>query len=115
VPVDAMFVGTGIIEIYLSESNSLKDKRGILKRIVKRTQNEFNVSVAEIGANEHWKKALIGFAMVGNDKPYINRKIDLIFNFVEELRLAEVVNAKFEIMSFSASLSTGNYEEDKYG
>ena len=53
--------------------------------------------------------------MVGNDQPYINKKIDLIFNFVEELRLAEMVNAKFEILSFSASLSIGNYEEGKYG
>lgn len=110
-----MFVGTGIIELYMTGSNSLKDKRGILSRILKRTQNEFNVSIAEIGANEHWKKALVGFAVVGNDKPYINKKIDLIFNFIEELRLAEVVHAKFEIMSFSASLSVGNYEEDKYG
>lgn len=110
-----MFVGTGIIELYITDSNSLKDKRGILSRILKRTQHEFNISIAEIGANEHWKKALVGFAVVGNDKPYINRKIDHIFNFVEELRLAEVVNAKFEILSFSASLSTGNYEEGKYG
>jgi len=110
-----MFVGTGIIELYLPDSNSLKDKRGILSRILKRTQNEFNVSVAEVGANDHWKKALIGFAVVGNDQPYINKKIDLIFNFVEELRLAEMVNAKFEILSFSASLSIGNYEEGKYG
>lgn len=113
--VGAMFVGTGIIEIYMTDSKSLKDKRGILSRILKRTQNEFNVSIAEIGANEHWKKSLVGFAVVGNDKSYINRKIDHIFNFVEELRLAEVVNAKFEIMSFSASLSIGNYEEGKYG
>jgi len=110
-----MFVGTGIIEIYMPDSNSLKEKRGILSRILKRTQNEFNVSIAEVGANEHWKKALVGLAVVGNDKPYINGKINHIFNFIEELHLAEVVNAKFEIMSYSISLSIGNYEEGKYG
>ena len=110
----AMVVGTGIIELFLAESSSLKEKRGILSRILKRTQNKFNISIAEIGANDNWKKALIGFSVVGNDKPYINGKIDHIMNFIGGLRLAEVVDAKFELLSFSVSLSTGRYEEDKY-
>ncbi len=110
-----MFVGTGIIELFMADSSSLKEKRGILSRILKRTQNEFNVSIAEVGANDHWKKALIGFAVVGNDKQYINGKIDHILNFIEGLHLAEVVNAKFEIEGISALLSAGDYEEDKYG
>jgi uncharacterized protein YlxP (DUF503 family) len=110
----AMVVGTGIIELFLAESSSLKEKRGILSRILKRTQHEFNISIAEIGANDNWKKALIGFSVVGNDKPHINGKIDHIMNFIGGLRLAEVVDAKFELLSFSVSLSTGSYEEDKY-
>ena len=109
-----MVVGTGIIELFIVESSSLKEKRGVLSRILKRTQNEFNISVAEVGANDHWKKALIGFSVVGNDKHYINRKIDHILNFVDGLRLAEVVNSKFEIVNFSVSMATGSYEEDKY-
>src|SRR3989304_4467957 len=109
-----MVVGTGIIELFIADSSSLKEKRGVLSRILKRTQNEFNISVAEVGANDHWKKALIGFAVVGNDKQYINGKIDHIFNFIEGLGLAGVVDAKFEIEGIAASLSTGNYEEDKY-
>jgi uncharacterized protein YlxP (DUF503 family) len=109
-----MVVGTGIIELFIAESSSLKEKRGVLSRILKRTQNEFNISIAEIGANDNWKKALIGFSVVGNDKPYINGKIDHIMNFIGGLRLAEVVDAKFELLNFSVSLSTGSYEEDKY-
>ena len=110
-----MFVGTGIIEIFIADSNSLKEKRAILSRILKRTQNEFNVSIAEIGGNDQWKRALIGFAVVGNDKPYINGKIDHIFNFIDRLQLAEVMNTRFDILNYSASLSMGTYEEDKYG
>jgi uncharacterized protein len=109
-----MVVGTGIIELFIAESRSLKEKRGVLSRILKRIQNEFNVSIAEVGANDHWKKALIGFSVVGNDRQYINGKIDHILNFAEGLHLAEVVNAKFEIMNISAQMATGSYEEDKY-
>ena len=110
-----MVLGTGIIELFIAESRSLKEKRGVLSRILKRTQNEFNVSIAEVGANDHWKKALIGFSVVGNDRQYINGKIDHILNFVEGLHLAEVVNAKFEITNIPAEMSAGSYEEDKYG
>ncbi len=109
-----MVVGTGIIELLLVESRSLKEKRGVLSRILKRTQNEFNVSIAEVGANDQWKKALIGFSVVGNDKQYINGKIDHILNFIGGLRIAEVVNATFEIMNISEPLATDNYEEGKY-
>ena len=110
-----MVVGTGIIEFFIVESRSLKEKRGIVSRLIKRTQNEFNISIAEIGANDQWKKAMIGFSVVGNDKQYINKKIDYILNFVEGLGLAEVVNRQFEITSFSALMPTGNFEEGKYG
>ncbi len=110
-----MFVGTGVIEIFIAGSNSLKEKRGVLSRILKRTQNEFNVSIAEIGGNDQWKRALIGFAVVGNDKPYINGKIDHIFNFIDGLHVAEIVNTRFDILNYSIQLSMGKYEEDKYG
>lgn len=109
-----MVVGVGIIELFIADSRSLKEKRGVLNRILKRTRNGFNISIAEVGANEHWKRALIGFCVVGNDKHYINGKIDRILNFIDGLKLAEVVNAKFEIISFSNVMVADNYEEGKY-
>lgn len=109
-----MVVGTGVIELFIAESRSLKEKRGVLSRILKRTQNEFNISIAEVGANDHWKKALIGFCVVGNDKQYINGKIDHILNFVEGLQLAEVLHTKFEITTIPLSLTADYYEACKY-
>jgi uncharacterized protein len=110
----AMVVGIGIVELFIADSRSLKEKRGILSRILKRTQNEFNVSIAEVGANDEWKKALIGFCVAGNDRHYINGKIDHILNFIDGLGLAEVVNAKTEMLSFTDLIDAGNYEKDKY-
>ena len=110
----AMVVGIGIIELFIADSRSLKEKRGVLSRILKRTQNGFNVSIAEVGANEHWKKALIGFCVAGNDKRYINGKIDHILNFIDGLGLAEVVNVKFEMLSFTDLIVADDYEEGKY-
>jgi len=109
-----MVVGTGIIDLRIPESGSLKEKRGVLSRIIRRTQNEFNVSIAEVGDNDHWKRARIGFSVVGNDKSYINAKIDHILRFIDQLLLAEVVRSRIEIMSFSDLVDPAEIEEGKY-
>jgi len=96
-----MVVGIGLLDILIPESRSLKEKRSVLKSILKRTQNEFNISIAEVGRHDNWKHGVIGFSVVGNDRRYINSKMDKILRFIDELYLAEVVNCKIEIIAFA--------------
>ena len=96
-----MVIGTGIIEICIQESRSLKEKRGVLRSILRRTQNEFNISIAEVGELDNWKRGRIGFALVGNDASYINSKVDKVLRFIEGLYLAEITKSKIEILNLS--------------
>ncbi len=79
--------------------NSLKGKRKIIKSIIGKIRNHFNVSMAEIGDNDIYQKARIGFAIVGNDRQTVNSKMDKIFNMVENLGLAEVVETDMELIN----------------
>lgn len=83
----------------IHECDSLKGKRKIVKSFVAQIQNNFNISVAEVGANDIHQRAEIGFAMVGNDRVFINSKIDKVFNFAEELGLAELIDTQMEIIN----------------
>ncbi len=94
-----MVVGAGIIIFRLHDCNSLKGKRKIVKAISQRLRNSFNASVAEIGSNDIYQKAEIGITMVGNDRKVINSKMDKIFNFAEELGLAEIIDTDIEIIN----------------
>jgi len=107
-----MVIGSGLVELWIAESRSLKEKRGVLKRIIQRTQNTFNVSIAEIGENDHWKRAKVGFCVAGNEPRYVNGKIDHILSFIENLQLAEILNSKIEIVSISDAMP---YFEDQVG
>jgi len=112
-----MVIGSGLIELWIVESRSLKEKRGILKRILQRTQNAFNVSIAEIGENDSWKRAKVGFCIVGNEPRYVNGKVDHILSFIEDLQLAEVLGSKIEIVSLSDAMpnfedSLGKYDPE---
>ena len=107
-----MVVGVGIIDIYIFDSRSLKRKRGVLRSILKRTQNQFNISIAEVGDNDNWKRGRIGFSVVGNDTGYVNSKMDKILKFIDNLSLAEILNSKAEITSFSDVMDQCDYMKD---
>ena len=110
VNLSIMVIGYGIIQLRIPESGSLKEKRSVLSKIIKRTQNEFNVSIAEIGDLDNHKLAQIGFAFVGNDSRYINGKVDHLLKFVDDLRAAEMLNSKIEIMVVSDFLEADDWE-----
>ncbi len=109
-----MVVGTGLIDLRIPGCGSLKEKRSVLKAIIRRTQNEFNCSIAEVGDNDLWRRARIGFSAVGNDAPTVNAKMDHILRFIDRLELALVVRTRIEIASFDDLMDAGEIEEGKY-
>jgi len=94
-----MVVGICRLDIRIHGNNSLKGKRQILRKIIDRTKNKFNVAIAEVGDNDLWQKAQIGFCVIGNDQRYINSAQDKVANFIENLNVAEVYNSEWEIIN----------------
>jgi len=109
-----MVVGTGLVDLVIPGASSLKEKRSVVSRIIRRTQNEFNVSIAEVGDSDLWRRARVGFAVVGNEAAYINAKLDHILRFVDQLMLAEMVRSRIEIVSFDDLVDGPEGEEGKY-
>jgi uncharacterized protein YlxP (DUF503 family) len=93
-----MVVGMGVLVFRLHACRSLKSKRSVVKSIIAKIRNHFNASVAEVGANDVYQRAEIGFTMAGSDHQVINAKIDKVINFVEELGLAELIGTEIEIL-----------------
>jgi uncharacterized protein YlxP (DUF503 family) len=94
-----MVVGIGRIVYRIHDCRSLKGKRKVVRAIIMRLRNQFNASIAEVGANDMHQRAEIGFCMVGNDRAVVNSKVDKLFNMAEDLGLAEVIDMEMEIMS----------------
>jgi uncharacterized protein YlxP (DUF503 family) len=55
----------------ITNGSSLKSKRRVLKSIKDRIRR-FNISIAEIGDHDLWKRAKIGMACIGNEEGYVN-------------------------------------------
>lgn len=93
-----MVVGTGKIKFRLYDVSSLKGKRKIVKSIISRIRNKFNISIAETEYNDSHSWAQIGFSIVGNDPRVVNSKLDKVFNMADELGLAQIVDTQMEII-----------------
>ncbi len=93
-----MVVGTGIIKFRLFGVNSLKAKRKIIKSIIGKIGNKFNISIGETDLNDSHDWAVIGFAIVGNETKFINSKVDKVFNFADDMGLAMIADTHMEII-----------------
>jgi uncharacterized protein YlxP (DUF503 family) len=109
-----MIVGAALVELHVHGSRSLKDKRGVVRSISQRVRNRCHVAVAEVGGQDTWTRALLGFATVGGDALVVRRALERAVEFVEDLHLAEVVASDVEIlrMPLAAGLADGEPDED---
>ena len=98
-----MFVGIARLGVVIGESHSLKEKRMVLRRVKDRLKNKFNVAVAEVEDNDVWQRAVLGLAVVGNDRRFTESALDEIIRFVRGE--AEVTNAEREIQTFNDALA----------
>lgn len=93
-----MIVGAAVVEIHVHGSQSLKEKRGVVRSIVQRLRNRFNVSVAEIGGQDTWQRAVLGIATTGNDRTYLRGQLARVLEAIEDMHLAEVTNSDVEVL-----------------
>ncbi len=77
-----MIVGALRVVLHLPETHSLKEKRHILKSIIARTHNQFNVSAAEIEDQDLWQRAVLGIAVVTNDTQHANEVLSTVVNYI---------------------------------
>ena len=96
-----MVVGVGQLTCRLFDIRSLKGKRKIVKSLIRRIDNTFNVSVAEVDLNDSHDWAVIGFSVVGNDARRVNSKLDKIINLAEDSGLAMIADSQMEILNFN--------------
>jgi len=95
-------VGVCQLRMIINGVSSLKEKRGVARRIIARVKNKFPVSIAEVEDNDLWQSLVIGFCMVGNDRSFVNSWLDKTIDFIENLYLAEIVDRRIEIMNINS-------------
>jgi uncharacterized protein YlxP (DUF503 family) len=88
------------LTLRLPENGSLKGKRQVLKSVEQRLHNRFNVSVAEVDANDAWQIAVIAICCVANSARHANEVVSKASDYLRALRLdLEIVDEELETIS----------------
>ncbi len=94
-----MNVGVCRINLRLPENLSLKGKRQVVKSIIARVRNKFDVSIAEVDDHDLWQLATLGVCCVSNNKRYTNEVLSKVVDFVANSRFEiEMLNYEIEIL-----------------
>lgn len=93
-----MIIGICTCEIFIFNANSLKSKRSVVKSIIEKSKNRFNISIAEVGENDKWQKSIIAFSTISNDQKIVEETIEKVINFFDSYSEIEIINIKREIL-----------------
>ena len=77
-----MLVGLLTIHIHMQGNNSLKGKRRVVKSLVERLRSRFNVSAAEVAAQDRHQLAIIGIAVISSNGSHLDEQLDKITTFI---------------------------------
>jgi len=77
-----MLVGVMTAQMHLPGVSSLKEKRHIVKSVIGRLQSRFNISVSEVEHQDSHTSAVLGLAVVSNERAFVDQQLDAILTFL---------------------------------
>ncbi len=96
-----MIVGVSEITLHLPDSHSLKDKRQIIKSLMARIRQHFEVAIAEVEEHDRWQLAKLGVSCVSNSSRHSDEVLSHVRRYIEETRPDIVVtNVEVEIITW---------------
>ncbi|MDQ3640586.1 MAG: DUF503 domain-containing protein [Actinomycetota bacterium] len=70
------------LELHIPTSRSLKEKRAVLRPSVEGIRHRFQISVAEVGYQDKWQRALVGMAVVSDSYGHAVEVVDNVERWV---------------------------------
>jgi uncharacterized protein YlxP (DUF503 family) len=100
-------VGIARLTLFLANSQSLKEKRMVVRRVKDLVRNKFNVAIAEVGELDKWQRAVIGLTVVGGERRFTESVLDEVLRFVRGH--ADVVKDEHELQTFGDDLQGADF------
>ena len=84
------------VKLLIPMAFSLKDKRRVIRSLLEKLKNRFNISAAETGDKDLWKNTTIEIAAVSNDSVYLEKQLDKIEKFIEEFNGVRIIKSNIK-------------------
>ena len=94
--VFAMPVGLLTLEIHIQDSQSLKDKRQVLRSLKEKLRHRFNVAVAELDGQDTWQRSVIGVVSISADESHLEQSMRAVAEESELLLGRDLIGQQVE-------------------
>ncbi len=81
-----MKVGVSQITLHLPGCHSLKEKRQVIKSVLARVRQQFEVAIAEVDEQDRWQIAKLGVSCVSNNSQHVDEILARVRRYIEETR-----------------------------
>jgi len=90
-------IGLCTIELFIADSQSLKDKRQVVRSIQDRLRNQFHVAVSEVDSHDDAKLITLGIAAVGHEVSAIKGLLQTIQEALRGHPIAEYCQGELSV------------------
>ncbi len=95
-----MVIGVLQLDLHLHGPQSLKEKRGVVQKLLARGRNNFPASCAEVGHQDLWQRTLLGFAVVSTSEQVLAPILSRIEDDLLKSGDADLINAQMEFIHY---------------
>ena len=88
-----MYVAAARINLHIPASQSLKDRRSVIRSLSDRVRGNFGAAVADVGGQDTWQFAVIGVSVVSGTMNHAQERLDEVVRFIEEFSPEALVTA----------------------
>ncbi|WP_458113148.1 DUF503 domain-containing protein [Arthrobacter sp. R1-13] len=89
-----MWIGWIEFDVLLGDVHSLKEKRAVVRPLIAEVKRRFDVSVAEAGFQDQYRRTVIGAGLVAADRAHIVEVLDAVERFVAARPEVDLLSAR---------------------
>ncbi|MGM7701215.1 DUF503 domain-containing protein [Pseudalkalibacillus sp. Hm43] len=91
-------IGSLKCECQIFDAHSLKEKRSVVKKVMQRLKNQFNVAVAETDHHELWQRFEIGVVTISKDKQMVEKELQKVLESFDRYEEFQVTSYDMELL-----------------
>ena len=91
-----MPIGLLTLEIHISDAQSLKDKRQVLRSLKDRLRAHYNVAVAEMDHQDTWQRSRVGVVSISGDGKHLEESLRAVAEESARMLGRDLVSSEIE-------------------
>ncbi len=104
-----MFVGVLRLTFHIPSARSLKDKRRVVQKLRDRVRSRFDVSIAEVGAQDLHQRAVFGVSVVSGDASVCDSVLEQVAHAAELAEDAVLTDRTTELVTIGDDMYGGDH------